>query len=228
MNDWPATPAQEPSSLSNCENKTASNSPLWTQRDAFFSKLFHPWEDMPSRDIRKETKLLRALDEIITKFEAHIQYSDSGFWRWVCRHQRAMELGLAPVPTWPKLHRTVKGKEVWVERAWNSRYLYLVRERARIAKARLAETDCFRATDLNHLLEPGDIKQFQLFKQSAKLYQSKNRAERQKSMKAGPLWFMPLNCLLALLCGRTLDLATVEQQFWNNSQGKGLRSMHSG
>lgn len=225
MNDWPTMSAQELSSLPNCETKTTAISPLWTQRDAFFSKLFHPWEDMPSTDIKKETKLLRALDEIITKFEAHIQYSDSGFWRWVCRHQRAMELGLAPVPTWPKLYRTVKDKNVWVEGAWSSRYLYLVRERARIAKARLAETDCFRASDLNHLLEPGDAKQVQLFKQSAQLYQSKNRLERQKSMKAGPLWFMPLNCLLALLCGRTLDLATVQQQFWNNSQEKYSKSM---
>lgn len=220
-------PSQE-LSLSNCENNMATKSLLWTQRDAFFSKLFQPWEDMPSTDIKKEIKLLRALDEIITKFEAHIQYCDSGFRRWVCRHQQAMELGLAPVPTWPKLYRTIKGKMIWVERAWSSRYLYLVRERARIAKARLAETDCFRASDLNHLLDPGDTKQFQLFKQSAKLYQSKNRAERQKSMKTGPLWFMPLNCLLALLCGRTLDLVTVQQQFWNNSQGKEPKPLYSG
>jgi hypothetical protein len=140
-----STGSEYDSSSTRTANEAPAETIVWTPQDAMFTRLFQAWDNLPAYDPATETRLLRELDDIIPPFDAYINHSDSGFMTWVRRHQRAMELGLAGMPRWPKLYRLDKAGDVkWKDEEWIKRYSFLVHQRDIIAKSRLAQMTCCR------------------------------------------------------------------------------------
>ena len=139
------TTAEDKSSSSRTAKEIPPEPMTWTSQDAVFTRLFQAWDNLPAYDPATETSLLRELDDIIPPFDAYINHSDAGFMTYVRRHQRAMELGLADMPCWPKLYRLDKAGNVkWKDEEWIKRYSFLVHQRDIIAKSRLAQMTCCR------------------------------------------------------------------------------------
>ncbi len=196
-----------PSSTNN-DNEASPAPIVWTSHDAMFTRLFQAWDNLPPYDPATETTLLRQLDDIIPPFDAYINHSDAGFVAWVSRHQRAMELGLAVTPHWPKLYRLDKaGNTRWKDEEWVKRYSFLVHQRDIIAKSRLAQMTCFpwgeRFTFFGRLLARP--------RQTLRTTGSKPRPARMPAR-----WYYPLDrCLEAMaLNSLKLDLVELRRQFW--------------
>ncbi|KAJ2974985.1 hypothetical protein NQ176_g5771 [Zarea fungicola] len=180
---------------------------LWTEEDAFYTKIFRAWDNLPILDASIETELLAELDEIIPPFDAYIGHNDTGFRAWIKRHQRAMELGLSETPTWPKLFRLDGIKKKWKDDVWIKRYGFLVHQRDVIAKSRLQRMQCLTLDDKKRFFGLSWANP----RQTVRTLQSKSPARLRNH------WHDPLDYCLARVAyesyGR-LNFYSIQAEFW--------------
>ncbi|KAJ6788324.1 hypothetical protein PWT90_09536 [Aphanocladium album] len=179
----------------------------WSAEDAYYTKLFKAWDNLPLHDASTETELLAELDHIIPHFDSYIGHNDLGFRAWVRRHQLAMELGLVEVPTWPKLYTVKRGKKQWRDEVWVNRYSFLIHQRDIIAKSRLQRMDCCKVEDKKQFFGLAWAHP----RQTVRTVQSKAPAKLRNR------WHEPLNYCLARMAyesyGR-LDFYQLYAEFW--------------
>lgn len=188
----------------------SSDSFVWSDEDAYFTKLFKAWDNLPLHDASTETPLLRELDHMISLFESYIGHNDLGFRAWTRRHQRAMELGVADVPTWPKLYTQKGGKRKWRDDVWVSRYSFLVHQRDIIAKSRLQKMTSCKLDDKKCFFGLS----WAFPRQTVRTVQQKQPARLQNR------WYEPLDYCLARMAyesyGR-LDFYSLHSEFWGTA-----------
>ncbi|KAJ3476210.1 hypothetical protein NLG97_g9201 [Lecanicillium saksenae] len=222
----PHTPESSPACASDdCSNTTTSSCTLadctlvdtpildpterlpWSDEDAYYTKLFKAWDNLPVHDASTETELLAELDHIIPHFDAYIGHNDLGFRAWVKRHQLAMELGLAEVPTWPKLYIMKGEKRKWRDEVWVNRYSFLIHQRDIIAKSRLQRMTSCKLDDKKRFFGLAWAHP----RQTVRTVQSKSPAKLRNR------WYEPLNYCLARMAyesyGST-DFYVLYAEFW--------------
>lgn len=129
----------------------------WPGTYAALASIFHPLEGgFPIRTtgVTAGSQLaeLRYLDDIVVAFDEAIDHSDAGLDRFRELHKRAIDDGIAALPTWPRLKRMNRNKGVmeWDDTAWATRYAYLVHARVTLTQMRLKEIG----------IHPTDVKWF--------------------------------------------------------------------
>lgn len=172
------------------------------------------------------TELLLELDQIIPAFDAYIGHSHTGFRVWVKKHQRAMEHGLASIPTWPQLHRVVDGRFQWLGYKWEQRYRYLVRYRDILTRKRLLQVKCCTQSDIDAFFGLTDELPRETFL-GPRVGGGKSKKSRTRMLgltpRLGDLWYLPLNALLTIVGYASkweLDADEVQRQFWGDSYGR--------
>lgn len=212
------TMSQEPSPPTTCTSDDCTDTPApcrpvkcaknfpWSEEDAFYTKLFRAWENLPVHDASTETGLLMELDHVISLFDNYIGHNDLGFRAWVRRHQLAMELELVETPTWPKLYILKGGKKKWRDEVWVSRYSFLVQQREIIAKSRLQRMQSCKPEDKKRFFGLSWARP----RQTVRTMRSKAPARLRNR------WHEPLDFCLARMayesCGR-LEFHSLQAEF---------------
>lgn len=120
----------------------------WTPEEERYTRLFNEWMELPFQKAQGTTpesiQCLWQLDALIVGFDKHIQHSDAGFAEWRDRHQTAMEVHQSPAIAYPNLLADARGRKkghTWNNKAWETRYTYLIRQRAHMVEQRLCEME---------------------------------------------------------------------------------------